>query len=59
MCRYSAVEFPCINPRHTGREYRYTYMAAASVKDDVRWGPNQCLVKFDAAEVGPGKGGAS
>jgi all-trans-8'-apo-beta-carotenal 15,15'-oxygenase len=29
------------------------YSAGAAVKDDVKWGPNQCLVKFDTSpEVG-------
>ena len=41
------MEFPQVNHRYTGRAYRYTYAAAAAVKDDVKWGPNQCLVKFD------------
>ena len=47
------MEFPQINHKFTGKEYRYTYAAAAAVKDDVLWGPNQCLVKFDTeATVG-------
>jgi all-trans-8'-apo-beta-carotenal 15,15'-oxygenase len=41
------MEFPQVNHAFTGKPYRYTYAAAAAVKDDVLWGPNQCLVKFD------------
>ena len=47
------MEFPQVNHAITGKPYRYTYAAAAAVKDDVLWGPNQCLVKFDCdPEVG-------
>ena len=47
------MEFPQVNHAFTGKPYRYTYAAAAAVKDDVLWGPNQCLVKFDCdPEVG-------
>mmetsp|Transcript_13454 Transcript_13454/g.21975 ORF Transcript_13454/g.21975 Transcript_13454/m.21975 type:complete len:586 (-) Transcript_13454:250-2007(-) len=47
------MEFPQVNHRFTGQAYRYVYSAGAAVKDDVKWGPNQCLVKFDTSpEVG-------
>ena len=45
------MEFPQVNHAFTGKPYRYTYAAAAAVKDDVLWGPNQCLVKFDCDPV--------
>lgn len=41
------MEFPQVNHRVTGKPHRFVYAAAAAVKDDVKWGPNQCLVKFD------------
>ena len=41
------MELPQVNHAFTGKAYRYAYAAAAAVKDDVLWGPNQCLVKFD------------
>jgi all-trans-8'-apo-beta-carotenal 15,15'-oxygenase len=50
------MEFPSINNRHTGRPYRYLYSSGAAVKDDVKWGPNQCLVKCD---TGPAVGAAA
>ena len=47
------MEFPQVNHAYTGKSYRYTFAAAAAVKDDVKWGPNQCLVKFEVEpEVG-------
>ena len=41
------MEFPSINHKNTGKPYRFTYCAGSAVKDDVKWGPNQCLIKFD------------
>ena len=47
------MEFPQVNHRNTGKAYQYAYAAASAVKDDVKWGPNQVLVKFDTdAAVG-------
>jgi len=51
------MEFPAMNHKRTGREYRYMYSAGSAVKDDVKWGPNQCLVKFDTeSKVGARSG---
>jgi len=38
-------EFPTMNNKYVGREYTHAYSAGTVVKDDVKWGPNQCLVK--------------
>ena len=38
-------EFPTMNNKFVGREYAHAYSAGTVVKDDVKWGPNQCLVK--------------
>lgn len=38
-------EFPTMNNKFVGREYTHAYSAGTVVKDDVKWGPNQCLVK--------------
>ena len=45
------MEFPHMNHKFTGKEYKFTYAAAAAVKDDVLWGPNQCLVKFETSSA--------
>ena len=41
------MEFPRLTTKTPGKPYRFTYCAGAAVKDDVKWGPNQCLIKFD------------
>lgn len=38
-------EFPTMNNKFVGRPYTHAYTAGTIVKDDVKWGPNQCLVK--------------
>ena len=38
-------EFPTMNNKFVGRKYTHAYSAGTIVKDDVKWGPNQCLVK--------------
>ena len=38
-------EFPTMNNKFVGRKYTHAFSAGTVVKDDVKWGPNQCLVK--------------
>ena len=38
-------EFPTMNNKFVGRKHTHAYTAGTVVKDDVKWGPNQCLVK--------------
>jgi len=34
-----------MNNKFVGRKYTHAFSAGTVVKDDVKWGPNQCLVK--------------
>jgi len=47
-------EFPCLNPKFAGKEHKYVYCGGSVVKDARKWGPNQCLVKYDVSKCGPG-----
>ena len=42
-------EFPCMNPTMAGKEHKYVYTGGSVVKDGKKWGPNQCLVKYDVS----------
>jgi len=42
-------EFPCMNPTMVGKEHKYVYTGGSVVKDGKKWGPNQCLVKYDVS----------
>ena len=42
-------KFPCVNPTIVGKEHKYVYCGGTVVKDSRKWGPNQCLVKYDVS----------
>jgi all-trans-8'-apo-beta-carotenal 15,15'-oxygenase len=54
------MEFPQVNHAFTGKPYRYTYAAAAAVKDDVLWGPQpvpgEVRLRPDGGRGGEGDG---
>jgi len=49
-------EFPCMNPTMVGKEHKYVYTGGTVVKDSRKWGPNQCLVKYDVSPCANGSG---